>query len=64
MTIELKVPDMACSACAKTITEAIQNLDSQATVQADTKTKQVTIETQASASLIRKAIATAGYSPV
>ena len=63
MTIELKVPDMACNACAKTITEAIHNLDSQAIVQTDTKTKQVTIETQASVSSLKEAIVAAGYSP-
>jgi len=63
MTIELKVPDMACGACADSITEAIHNLDSQATVQADTKTKQVTIETEVSPSSVIKAIADAGYSP-
>ncbi|VEP16565.1 Copper chaperone [Hyella patelloides LEGE 07179] len=63
MTIQLKVPDMACSVCAKNITEAIQNLDSQATVQANTDTKQVNIETQASESSVREAITSAGYNP-
>jgi copper chaperone len=63
MTMQFKVLDMACDACAKTITEAIHNLDSQATVQADTKTKQVTIKTQASESSVKEAIAVAGYSP-
>ena len=64
MTIQLKVPDMACGACAQSITEAIQNLDSQATVQANTDTKQVTIETQASESSVREAITSAGYNPI
>ena len=63
MTIQLKVPDMACGACAKTITEAIHSLDSQATVKADPQTKEVTVETQASESSVREAIAAAGYSP-
>jgi copper chaperone len=63
MTMQFKVPDMACDACVKTITEAIHNLDSQATVQADTKTKQVTIKTQASESSVKEAIAAVGYSP-
>jgi copper chaperone len=63
MTIELTVPDMACGACATTITEAIQQLDSQATVQTDLKTKQVTIASTASESSVREAIAAAGYSP-
>lgn len=63
MSIELKVPDMACDACVKIITQAIQNLDSQATVKADTKTKQVTVETQASESSVRETITSAGYNP-
>lgn len=64
MTIELKVPDMACDACAKTITEALQALDPAVEVKAEIETKQVTVETQASESSVRKAIASAGYSPV
>ena len=63
MTIELKVPDMACGACAKAITEAIHQLDDQAAVTADTQTKEVKIETQVSESSVRNAIAAAGYSP-
>jgi copper chaperone len=63
MTIELTVPDMACGACVTTITEAIQQLDEQATVKSDLKTKQVTIASTASESSLREAIAAAGYSP-
>jgi len=63
MAIELKVPDMACDACVKTITEAIHDLDSQAIVNADVQTKEVKIETQVEESSMRDAIATAGYSP-
>jgi copper chaperone len=62
-TIQLTVPDMACGACATTITKAIHNLDSQAAVQADLQTKQVTIASSASASSVKEAIAAAGYSP-
>ena len=63
MTIQFKVPDMACDACAKTITQAILALDSQATIKADSQTKQVTVETQASESSVKEAIAAAGYNP-
>ena len=63
MTIQLKVPDMACDACVKTITQAILELDSQATVKADSQTKQITIETQSSESSVREAISAAGYNP-
>ena len=63
MTLELKVPDMACDACAKNITQAVLALDSQAIVQADSQTKQVTVETSLSESSVRIAIANAGYNP-
>jgi copper chaperone len=63
MTIELKVPDMACGACAETITQAVQSIDPTAEVQADPQTKQVIVNTQASESSVKKAIAAAGYTP-
>lgn len=61
MALQLKVPNMACSACSDTITKAIQAIDPTATVQADTKTKLVEIDTQASETAVRDAIVTAGY---
>ena len=60
MTVSLKVPNMACSACADKITKAVQALDPGATVQADTKTKLVNIEAQASETAVREAIIAAG----
>ncbi|MGL5831632.1 MAG: heavy-metal-associated domain-containing protein [Waterburya sp.] len=62
MTIKLTVPDMACGTCATNITEAIQQLDDQATVQTDLETKQVVIASTASESSLKEAIAAAGYS--
>lgn len=61
MTLQLKVPKMACSACAEAITKAVKAVDSSAIVQADPKTKLVNIETQASESAIAQAITAAGY---
>ncbi|RUR74205.1 hypothetical protein PCC6912_53060 [Chlorogloeopsis fritschii PCC 6912] len=61
MTLQLKVPNMACSACADTITKAVQTIDASATVQADTKTKIVLVETNAPETAIKNAIANAGY---
>jgi copper chaperone len=62
MTLQLTVPNMACSACGETITKAIQAVDPTATVQADPKTKLVSVETQASETTVREAITEAGYS--
>lgn len=63
MTLQLTVPDMACSACVTTITNAIAKIDPNATVNADSKTKQVSVETNQAESIIRSAIASAGYTP-
>ncbi len=63
MTIQLKVPNMACGACAKTITQAVIDIDPKASVRADPKTKQVIVESNASESSVREAIAAAGYPP-
>lgn len=62
MTLQLTVPNMACSACGETITKAVKAVDPAAVVQADPKTKLVDIETQASETAIREAITAAGYS--
>ena len=61
MTIELKVPNMACGACAQTITQAVIDLDPKSSVKADPKTKQVIVNTKVSESSVRDAIAAAGY---
>lgn len=62
MALQLKVPNMACSACGETITEAIKAIDPNASVKTDPKTKLVSVETQASEVAIKEAITTAGYS--
>jgi copper chaperone len=61
MTIELKVPNMACGACAKTITQAVIDIDPKASVKADPKTKQVIVDTKVSESSVKEVIAAAGY---
>ncbi|KYC34825.1 heavy metal transporter [Scytonema hofmannii PCC 7110] len=63
MTLQLKVPKLVCSACAKTITEAIKKVDANAIVQADPKMKLINIETQALRTDIETALALAGYPP-
>ncbi|NJN31635.1 MAG: heavy-metal-associated domain-containing protein [Synechococcales cyanobacterium RM1_1_8] len=61
MKLQLTVPQMACEACAETITKAIQSVDSGAQVQADPKTKQVEVETTASEAALKEALSQAGY---
>jgi copper chaperone len=61
MTLQLTVPNMACSACGDTITTAIRAIDSTAVVETDPKTKLVTVETQQTEAAIKQAITAAGY---
>ncbi|KZL49001.1 heavy-metal-associated domain-containing protein [Nodularia spumigena] len=61
MTLKLTVPNMACSACANNITNAVKTVDANATIQADPQTKFVSVDTQASETAIKDALAAAGY---
>jgi copper chaperone len=61
MSFQVTVPNMACSACSDTITKAIQTIDPSAKVNADPKTKLVSVDTLASETEIKQAITTAGY---
>lgn len=61
MTLQLQVPNMACSGCVDTITQAIANLDPIAQVQTDLKSKLVTVTTEKSADSVKQAIISAGY---
>lgn len=61
MTLQFTVSNMACSACADTITQAVYAIDPAAEVKADPKTKQVHVNTQVNEATIREAITAAGY---
>lgn len=79
MTIQLKVPGIACSAyltfspqinsggflvqrnSVNTVTKAIKTVNANATVDADTKTKIVNVQSQQSEDKIKEIIAEAGY---
>ncbi len=56
MTLQLTVPNMACSACANNITNAVKTIDASAIVQADPTTKLVSVDTQASATAIQPSL--------
>lgn len=61
MSLQLTVPNMACSACGETITAAIQAIDSTAVVETDPKTKLVTVETTQPEAAVKQAITAVGY---
>ncbi len=59
--IELKVNDMTCGHCVKTISQTVASVDPAAKVEADLDTKRVRIESRHSAAELTKALAEAGY---
>jgi copper chaperone len=61
MTLQLKVPKMSCGGCVSTITQAVHTVDAHAIVRADPQTKMVSVETKASDTAIKEAIAKVGY---
>lgn len=61
MRLHLKVPKIACSACVDKVIKAVKSVDLTATVEADTKTKMVNIQTESSEAQIKQVIASAGY---
>lgn len=61
MNLELKVPNMVCGGCAETITQAVIEIDPQASVKADPESKKVVVNTKASESSVREAITSAGF---
>ncbi len=62
MPIEIKVPDMACSACADKIVDAIRKIAPHAITAADPETKLVIVTGESTIAQIKTAIIAAGYS--
>lgn len=59
--IELKVNDMTCGHCVKTITKTVTSLDPGAKVETDLATRRVRIESSRPAAELTKALGEAGY---
>ncbi|MGO4335730.1 heavy-metal-associated domain-containing protein [Labrys sp. KB_33_2] len=59
--ITLKVPEMSCGHCAKTITGALKAVDPGAAVDIDIGSQTVTVASAADEGKLRAAIAEAGY---
>jgi copper chaperone len=59
--IELKVNDMTCGHCVKTITKTVTSLDPAAKVEADLGTKRVRIESSRPAAELAQALGEAGF---
>lgn len=60
-TLELTVSGMSCQHCVKAVTQAVQNLDPQASVSIDLPTGKVSVGSTASLEQVKAAIAEEGY---
>jgi copper chaperone len=60
-TLEFHVPDMACGACATSITQAIQALDASSVVNTDLQSKRVIVTTEKPSPVIEAVVTAAGY---
>lgn len=56
-----EVPSMSCGHCVNAITSSIQDIDPQAKVDVDLKTKRVNVETTAASNEVLEAIDDAGF---
>ena len=63
MSIEIKVPTIACEGCAETIIQAIESQQSEAKVAVDVANKIVTVDTSVTEAEIKSIIVAAGHTP-
>ncbi|MBC2887472.1 heavy-metal-associated domain-containing protein [Ochrobactrum sp. CM-21-5] len=59
--MELKIEGMTCGGCAKSVTMAIQSVDSGAKVETNPAAREVKIETTATLTSVLKVLEEAGY---
>ena len=59
--VRFQVPDMTCGACARRVTNAVQSVDPNATVEADPPTREVRVESAADVVALMAALNEAGY---
>ncbi len=61
--IEIKVPDMTCGHCVKTISEALKGLDATARIEVLLADHLVRVESREAQEAILRCVAEAGYTP-
>ena len=59
--MQFHVEGMTCGGCARAVTRAVTSLDRDAKVQADPRSRTVTVETAVAAEAVRSALADAGF---
>ena len=61
--IEMTLPTMTCGHCVRTVTETVQRIDPQATVQIDLPSHKLQIESTQPAQAFAAALTEEGYAP-
>jgi copper chaperone len=61
--IEMTLPTMTCGHCVRTVTETVQRVDEQATVQIDLPSHRLQIESTQPAQAFAAALTEEGYAP-
>ena len=61
--IEMTLPTMTCGHCVRTVTETVQRVDRQATVQIDLPSHKLQIESTQPAQAFAAALTDEGYAP-
>ncbi|WP_303638982.1 MULTISPECIES: heavy-metal-associated domain-containing protein [Stenotrophomonas] len=61
--MEFHVEGMTCGGCARSVAKAIEQVDPQASVQADPASRRVQVQTSASEAQIVAALTEAGFPP-
>lgn len=61
--IEMTLPTMTCGHCVRAVTQAVQKVDAQASLQVDLPTHRVRIESALPAQAFLAALAEEGYEP-
>ena len=59
--MELKIENMTCGGCAKSVTKAIQSVDANAKIITDPASRLVKIDTTVSSDAVQKVLEEAGY---
>ncbi|KQV36278.1 heavy-metal-associated domain-containing protein [Rhizobium sp. Root1204] len=59
--MELKIENMTCGGCARSVTKAIQSVDPNAVIETNPAARIVRVETTASAVVVQKVLDDAGY---
>jgi copper chaperone len=59
--MELKIENMTCGGCAKSVTKAIQSVDANAGIETNPAARTVKVETTATSAALQKVLEEAGY---